>query len=544
METGTRGSTYAPNLDGFVWNPRFLTFSGGGTFASQTVNVEDGTNEFVRRDPYRLRLNFFPQALNSFTVHAARATSQTTVKAGLVDTTSTSTSESQGFIWRYRGSPLLPETVLDFKRETTENDTSDVLSEERKTTIALRARKNFERANPVVGYTLEQLERVSPTTEGGGVGSAGVTHLFQYDDRVRVGERALLTPSAQYRLSPSGPDGTTALTIAGPLSTTLDGTGGIRHSFAATEATTTQTTAVNGALTKRFSPNLTLVGGLNGVLVNAEDMTWSGGGFSAVTATPLPQLRTATDYNLQLNGQESGVTVAHRGHAGILGTFIPRHTLTADYFLNVSDRGSDLPLFVGHSGALTVTSLLIPLTTLTGTYGVDVQEGDGRREGQTWKLGAAVTPLPIVSLRASGEYGLRSTSGGSHVATDETARAVEAGVDATPFLWLRFSVTGRHGEREIREETRLNEFVSDRLTGSADMSFGNLAIRGTGFLEQERIIELERKGFLGALTYRFRVWTITVDFERSSSNIASAETERQRFFFRITRPLDFTFGRP
>jgi hypothetical protein len=297
-------------------------------------------------------------------------------------------------------------------------------------------------------------------------------------------------------------------------------------------------------VTKRLTPNLTVTGGANAGLVGSEGIDWFGGLFSGLSATPLPHLRAAADYGTQITGGKQPATVSHRGHLGGASTFFPRHTLTGDYYVNLFDRGGSADPFVSHSGSLGVTSLVIPKTTLTGTVGMDLQEGDGAQDAQRARLEAVVTPAPPLTLRAASEYTHRSTSGGGRAPTEETMYAGEGGIDATPLYWLTLSLSGRRGVRQVQQEDKSGDFASESIRGQATVRFATLQGQVEGFLEREPVVDEVRHGVRASLSYRFRIWSITLDFERSVLTHRNEDTERSRVFLRITRPLSYSFGWP
>ncbi|MBI2528743.1 MAG: hypothetical protein HYV93_22510 [Candidatus Rokubacteria bacterium] len=543
-QTLSWGSLYSPTLDGFVWSPRFLVFSAAGTYADQSTEGSGASSESVLLDPYQIRLNFFPQSPHSFDIEASRSVAESTFSQSGISLFTTVTTERQGVGWNYRGSALLPESSVAFRRETVETIGPGLVLDETRMSASLDLRKSFERATPTVSYRLESVERNRQGTGAEGLPEQDLTHSLQYQDRVRIGAQGFLTPSLTYRRSELEQQASGALGLAGPLSPTLDGGATMRYTVDERAGSTTQSVAADGTLTKRITPNLTVTGGANGGLVGTEGIDWFGGLFSGVSATPLPHLRTAADYGTQITGGEQAATISHRGHLGAGSTFFPRHTLTADYYVNLFERGGSAEPFVSQSGSLGVTSLVIPRTTLEGTVGLDRQEGDGTQDGQRARLEAVVTVAPPLTLRAASEYTHRATSGGGRVPTEETSYAGEGGIDAAPLYWLTLSLSGRRGVRQVQLEDKSGDFDSDAIRGQATVRLGTLQGQVEGFLEREPVVDEVRHGVRGSVSYRFRIWSITLDFEQSVLTRPDTDTERSRVFLRITRPLSYSFAWP
>jgi hypothetical protein len=278
--------------------------------------------------------------------------------------------------------------------------------------------------------------------------------------------------------------------------------------------------------------------------VGSDGIVWFGGLFGGLSATPLPHLRAAADYGTQLTGGTQPVSVSHRGHLGASSTFFPRHTVTGDYYLNLFDRGGSGDQFVSQSGSLGVTSLVIPKTTLTGTVGLDLQQGGGTQDAQRARLEAVFTPAPPLTLRAASEYLHRSTGGGGRVPTEETSYIGEGGIDAAPFYWLTLSLSGRQGVRQVHLEDKSGDFTTASYRGQATVGFAALQGQVEGFLEREPVVNEVRHGVRGSLSYRFRIWNISLEFEQLVLTHTNTETGRTRVFLRITRPLSYSFGWP
>lgn len=537
-EVLTWGSRYSPNLDGFIWHPRFLTFSAGGSFADATTEAPEGTTEARHVDPYRVYLTLFPESSHSFTVRAARSISETDFSGETTDFMTSTTTESYALGWRYRGDDVWPETWVEVGRQAVTTEGPGLSGEEIRTSLRLGLRKPLPRATPTLRYTLEHFEMTGDLSSSDG---DGLEHGVQYEDRIRVGEQWYLTPSAEYRVTPRARAASAIVALAGPLSPTVDATSAFRYSMFETAGLLTQTASLEGALTKRVTPDLTVTAGGNGGVVLGDELTWVAGGFGGISATPFPTLRTAADYGVQLTGNEGGIATTNRAHVGAVSAFFPGHTLSADYHVNVFDRPESADLFVSQSVALAATSLVVPLTRLDLTLGLERQDGDGQQTVEALRLMATVTPVPLVALRGAVELAARSTRGGGRSSTDEKAWAVEAGLDVSPQPWLVLSATGRHGVRTVRQEDKDGDFASDSARGSATLALGRLQLAAEGFFEREAVVDQTRVGARALLGFRFRIWTITLEVERSSITSDHVDIGRERLMFRLTRPLDFTW---
>lgn len=282
-------------------------------------------------------------------------------------------------------------------------------------------------------------------------------------------------------------------------------------------------------------------GVVNGALAGGSGGdAWSGGGALAVTAAPFTHLRTQDDYALQVSGGAGPTTVTHRGHLNAVSTILPRHTLSGDYFLTLSEAGGQQSSFVGHSGTLQAVSLLLPRTTLTATYALELQAGDGDRERQSGKLAAEVTPLPWLIAKGSGEYFTEASSGGDRASLSETGFLAEAGVIVRALDWLEVSVNGRQGVKEVKREDREGQVVLQGVTAAVALTLGTLLFRGEGFVERDEDIRENRQGVRGNVSYRFRVWTLSGEFEISDLTSQGLDIRRDHFLLRLSRPLDLT----
>jgi hypothetical protein len=538
LETVTIGSRYTPALDGFVWDPRFVTFGLSGTYADQETTQPGAELGFVQREPYRLLLTFFSQAPHSFELRAARSTTDNTFTGTLGDQTTITSIDQQGVAWRYRGDARLPEASLELLRQATETETPDVLAEETRTTMTLRARKTLARSQPTGTYTMQMLDRRNLATF---LEPDGLSHELRYDDQVRLGERALLSPLARVRVGDDTREAEGNLTLSGPLSTTLDASTSVRYAFEDRLGIEAQTLATTGVLTKRLGPALTVTSGVNGVLISAETSTWGAGAFTGASATPLPHLQAQADYALQLTGGDAPLSAGHRAHLGAISTYVPRHTFSADYFASLVDTGVGGDVFTSHGVTLGATSLAIPLTTVSSTVAGDIQDGGGRQQHYRAEAVAVVVPAAALSLRGRADIDTLRRAGGERPPAEETAYGIEAGIDLAALTWLTLSATGRLGLVAVDREDKRGTFRADAVRGAATVVLATLSFRTEGFMERDPIIDQERLGVRAALAYRFRVWTLGVDFERSAITTAGIDTGRDRLFFRVSRALDFSW---
>ncbi len=536
FRTFSWGDRYNPNLDGFVLDPRLMVFSLGGSLVEQNTEFSEGESRSLTLEPYRLNLSLFPQATHSFGLRASRSTTDFNFDRSEISTT----TNTLGGSWNYRSEGPLPETTLDFNRQSVESDLFDGLSEVTRSTLSLRLRKSLERFQPSFNYTAELIERGGTLATTGGE-EEGVHHRVQYDDRIKVGQQAILTPFVELEAAPSSRSGSGTLTLTGPIDPTLDGSTGVRYAFFEQGEITTHSATGQGQLTKRFTPDLVLTTAANGALATGGGSeAWSGGGAVGVTAAPFTHLRTQDDYALQVSGGIGPTTVMHRGHLNAVSTILPRHTLSGDYFLAFTEVSGRQSPFVGHTGTLQAVSLLVPLTTLTGTYALELQEGAGDRERQSWRLAAEVTPLPWVTGKGSGEYFTEESSGGGRASVSETGILTEAGVAVRALDWLEASLNGRYGVKDVKREDREGQVLLQGLNAGVSLNVWTLLFRAEGFIERDEDIQQNRQGVRGSFSYRFRVWTLTGDFEVSDLTSRGTDIGRQRLGFHLSRPLDFT----
>lgn len=551
------GSRYSPNLDGFVWHPRFVRYSLSGIFSDQTIDAVGGRTELLHREPYRLQLNVFPGAPHSFILRAARTTfeSQSSPERGPEASVST-TTETQGFAWTYRGSATLPSTTLDFARMTTTTESTGEPLGQTLTSIGLETMKSFARANPRLRYRLDMRDDSRPADRQHEVSGAErevsrgeeIGHTIEYSDRIRIGERVTVSPTATYQINPVTEGGRSATTVAvpfaGPINPTLDGSADLRYSLAQGEALT-HTFAADGALTRRFSADHALSGGVSGVLIRGQESdTWSAGGFANLNANPYSHLRSVTSYGLTFNGADAGLGVTHRGQLGATSTLVPRHTLSGNYFLNVVEPARGGATFWSHGWQLAANSALVPLTVLDASYGLELHEGAGHQIGHSASLGIAVNPpIPLV-LRASGDFSTRATSGGGREPAEETAYGLQAGVDTSPFYWLVLSLTARRGVSEVIREDRVGEFISERVNGAVTVTWRKLQGRTEAFLEREPVEARTGRGVRAQLAWQFRIWTITLELERALHTSVRNDVTQDRLFLRIVRPLSHLLAWP
>jgi hypothetical protein len=537
FQTFSYGSRYAPNLDGFVLDPRLLTFSFSGAFADQETSATSGDTRALNIEPYRLAVTALPFGLNSLTLRAARTTSDFDFERGQISTT----TDSKGGRWTFRGTEALPEASLDFNRETVNERLFTGSSERTRSTLALTARRSFDRFQPRIGYTAELRE--SSGSLGSGFARDGLVHQAQYDDRIRLGERAVLTPLIGLEIGPDRHEGNANLTLASPLSPTVDGSAGLRYSVFGQDSFANHTAAFEGQLIDRFSPDLVLTGIGNATYVTGTGAdAWGAGGLLALRATPFTHLASVGDYGLQLSGGERGTTVSHRGHVNAVSTILPRHIISGDYFVTVTQTEAPGGSFSSHSASLEVTSSVIPLTTATARYALELQQGgSGDHQRQSWRLGAEWRPLPALSSQAGVTYFTEEGSGGGQASREEHGFVSDAGVSVRATEWLDLVVTGRYGRKEVSREDRVGSVDLLGITGSAGLTLGGFVFRGEGFAERDEDARQERLGMRGSLLFRFRVWTVTAEFEVSRLRNQGIDVARDRLSLRITRPLNLTW---
>ncbi len=533
------GSRYAPNLDGFVLDPRLLTFSFSGAFAQQqTKATEGGDTNALNIEPYRLGVNVFPFGLNSFTLRASRSMSDFDFERGQVSTT----TDAKGINWTFRGTERLPEASLDFNRETVDERFFEGTAERTRSTLSLTAKRSFDRFQPRVGYTGELRESGGSLFSAPGLAQDGLAHRLQYDDRIRLGAQAVLTPLMGLEIGPDRHEANANLNLASPLSPTVDGSAGLRYSAFGRDSFANHAAALEGQLIDRFTPDLVLtsVGNATYVTGGGSD-AWSAGGLMALRALPFTHLTTVTDYGLQLSASELGTTVSHRGHLNAVSTILPRHTISGDYFLTLTEAGTSGASFSSHSASLDMTSYAIPLTTASARYAFELQQGGGDRERQSLRLGAEVRPLPALNAQAGATYFSEEQGGGGRAGREERGFVSDAGVSLRATDWLDLGLTGRYGRKEVSREDRVGTVDLLGFTGAVGLTLGSLSFRGDGFVERDEDARQQRLGLRGSIFYRFRIWTITAEFEVSRLRNQGIDVARERVVLRITRPLNFSW---
>ena len=536
FRTFSLGSRYAPTLDGFVLDPRLLTFSFSGAFADQQTIATTGDTRALSVEPYRFAVNVFPHGLNSFTLRASRTASDFDFEQGRISTT----TDTKGAGWAFRGTAGLPEASLDFTRETVDERVFTGSTERTRSTLALMTRKSFDRFQPRLGYTAELTETTGLLADTPGFRD-GLRQRLQYDDRIRIGERAVLAPLLDFEVGPDRNEANGNLTLTGPLSPTADGSAGLRYSVFGLGGFNNHTAAVQGQLTNRFTPNVALITIGNASYVSGHGQSaWGAGGLASLRAVPLASLATVTDYGLQLSGGETGTTASHRGHLNAVSTALPLHTVTGDYFLTLTQAG-ELGSFASHSGSLEVASQVIPLTTATAGYALELQQGGGDRERHAWRLAAEVRPRPSIFTRAGATYFTETAAGGGRARSMEHGLIADATVGARVGESLDFLVSGRYGRKDVSREDRHGPVDVAGVLGSVGVKLGTLFLRGEGFLERDEDARQYRQGVRGNISYRFRVWTITAEFEVSRLTSQGIDIARDRLVIRVTRPLDFTW---
>lgn len=537
FQTLSFGSRYAPNVDGFLLDPRLLSFSYNGAFADRRTIASEGDSDSLSIQPYRVTVSVLPFSPHSLSLRASRLTSDFDFEQGRLSTA----TDTYGGEYRYRGGVVLPEVIVGIEREKTEERLLTGATERRtRSTLTINLHKQYDRFRPTLNYTAEQTD-VEGDAIGAGLQTEGLKHRVRYDDRIRLGERAVLTPVLEYTMEPDGQEASGLLTLSGLLSPTLDGSTTMRYSFFDRSGVATHTTAADGQLTKRFTESLVLTTVGNAVFVTGDGTSaWGAGGVVALRAAPFRHLRGVVDYGLQLSTSDQTTTVSHRGHVNAVSTVIPRHTISADYFLSTTDTGVADGRFSSHTGTLSVLSEVIPLTLLGAEASEELQQGGGDRERRWLRLTADVRPQPWLAARVSGEYLSEHAAGGGRARLDEKGVVGRAALTARPWGWLEGELTGFYGVRDVHREDRTGAFNVYGGTATLTVARGPLYFRGEGFLEYELDVPRERRGGRASLSYRFRVWTITADAELVDQSLQGTSTLHQRVNLRVSRPLNFT----
>lgn len=549
--TYTLGSRYAPNIDGYLLDPRLLVFSYSGSFVDQTTRGTEPKSALVSVEPYRLTVTALPYGLHSLSATASRATTDLDFDNG---TTSTK-RDAYGVAWTYRGSTVTPEATLGFAREVIEERFLSGADEERtRSTLALRLHKDFVDFHPTLDYSAETLT-VSGSEPHSAFLDEGLTHRLRFEDRIRLGSRTQAAPLLEYSTGPEARDAAAALTVTSALSPSVDASSTVRYSLLERESAggadrshiAIQTVAAFGQVTKRFTEDFVLTTIGNSTYVTGGDggAAWSGGGLVALRAAPLPHLRGVADYALQMSSTDTAVTVNHRGHLNATSDVLPLHTLIGDYFVTTtavtSAGGEGDHQFDGQTLGLSVQSRLVPLTLLTASYDLDLQDDDvGSRHRQRARLeGQTGTGRLIVS--GGGEVITEHETGGAGRRRDERALIADAGLQLRVASWLEARVAGRYGVRDIDRDERAGRFIVAGVTGSVAVTRGAFAGRAEVFLDRDDDAFVDRRGVRGGFAYRFRVWTITADAEFATQQSQDLRVVDQRAVLRISRPIDFTF---
>jgi len=537
-ETLTLGSRYAPSVDGWVLDPRLFTITYSGSLVDQTTTGEQSARA-LQIEPYRLLMTAFPFGLHTFTAQASRSTTDFDFEAG----TSAVGRDAWGLGWAYRGGPRTPESSLAFTRETTDETFLEGTTEERtRTRVSLRLHKDLERFRPTLNYSFEVLETDSarPTFE-----EDGIRHHVLADDRIRVGEGAVLTPVLEFRAAPEGRDANATATLTAPVSPSVDTSGSVRYSFFERENVVNHTAAAQGQFIKRFTEDYLLTTGANGVFVTggAGGDAWSGGGLAAFRIVPFRTLQGVADYGLQLSQTATTSTVSHRGHVNAVSTLVPRHTLTADYFFSATDieQNTGTTQLEGRTFSVLFESRLLPGATLSSGYTLDIQESSGHRRRHSGRFAADVAPAVGVTSRAGVEAYTEEETGGGRERRVEDAILASASVTVRPTYWVELGAAGRYGVRDLEREERPGRFTSSAVSGLVGLNLRALFARAEGFLERDEDFDDERVGLRGNFSYRFRAWTITADFEFLSQTIQGLDVGLQRAGIRVSRPLSFGF---
>lgn len=544
-ETLMWGSRYTPQLDGFVWHPRFMTYTLAGTYGDQTTDRDTSSIEVVQTDPYRLEINLFPQAPHTFTLRAARTTVESVFAPDQGRTSETeTTTERESIGWTYRGSRVLPSTLFEVQRERTATDTGNGgRGDNQIMTATLQAAKSFGWMNPNVRYRLDR-------RESGGLGESEATsaigHTFEYTDRIRVGQRLAISPSVAYRINPAGEgvgsNVNVGLPLAGPLSPTLDGSADFRYQFSQGPAID-HTVTTSGSLTKRFSPDLALGGGLSGVVINgAQDPIWNTGAFTNLTYNPRPHLRTFSAYYFQLNGES--LTTAHRTQMSVTSTVVPKHVFGGSYSLNIAEASTGGEQLVSQSWRLTANSSAVRNVGLDAGYLFDVQQGFGDHVAHAANVNATYRPADVLSLEGGLDFNTTSSRGADGPSTEETRYAVRAAASVAALYWLTLSASGQVGVADTVRENRSGTFVTEAVSGGFAAGWRTLRMESRGFLERDGAADRRSVGVRANIAYRFRVWTVGVEGERTILTTAKEDSERYRVLFKLGRPISTLLSWP
>jgi hypothetical protein len=453
--------------------------------------------------------------------------------------------EGESLTWRYRGNARLPDASVEVRREKIREETPDGDFTQNLWTLDARAWKTLPRSQPQLTLILQHrdVEGVRPIFQSPFNTGEGFSQSIQYDDQIRVGASALLVPLVSYLRGPDGSQSAIAsLRLTAPLSPALDSASTLRYGF--TEfagASGSHTLAADSVMTKRVSPTFTLTGGATAVGVAADGFSWSALVFGSASAMPWANLQTAADASAQLIGDDRGRAYAYRAHVGAVSTHVPGHTLSLDYYLNLAENLADTASFTSHDATMALTSLVIPWTTITARYNVNLQEGFGEQFLQAGTLSATVTPGPRLSATVGGGLYTKSSSGGGRGPIDETGWGVEGAITVSPTVWLTLALSGRHVVQDIDSDGQRTRYVTDTGQGTATLTLGALQATVEAFADREPAIELSRYGVRGSVFYRFRVWRLGLDFERSYFTIAGVDSDRYRFLVRLARTMNGTW---
>jgi hypothetical protein len=547
-ETLSSGTRFAPNLDGFVLDPRLFVYSYSGSVLSRTTWGDETGESALTIEPYRLSITAFPYGLHTFNLSAARSTSE----FEFVDGGSRITHDSWSVGWTQRAGGALPETSLTFTRETTSEEFLTGGTDERvRSILGFRAHKLFARAQPTFTYALELLE-IDTTVPRPFFEEEGLIHRASYDDRIRLGDHAVLTPAFSLTAAPEGTDANAFATLTSAPSPTVDLSATLRYSLFERDHLSTQTVAAHGTLTKRFSERLTVTALTNGSYIFGPDgdNAWTAGGGLGVRAVPVEPLQALVDYNLQLSQSERFTTVSHSGHLGV-ATVGPRYTANADYFItstSIASSGVDAEVvdagdlgFRGHTLTLQASTAVIALTTLSAGYTFDMNEGTGHRRRHAGRVAAEVSPVPALGMRSGITGFTEEQTGGGAGRRSEIGAFADAAVTARVRSWLEVELGGRYGAKDVERQERAGRFTIAGANAAVGVSSRDVTGRAELFYEQDEDYQIDRRGVRGVAAYRLRAWTLSAEWEFSTQSAQEVSLVSQRALIRLSRPLNFAW---
>jgi hypothetical protein len=551
FRTFSYGTRVAPTVDGYLVDPRLIVISYGGAWLSRANEGNSGVGNATTTEPYRFSLTLLPYGLHSLTFTGNRSTSDFDFDAGRVSMT----TETLGAAWRYRGNAVLPETTVGVSREIVDETLLDGSRGERtRDTVYLQLHKELDRARPTFNYSVEET-KVEGTNSIFGPFAEGIRHRARLEDRIRVGDQTFAMPLLEVNVGPDGREANAGVTVTGPLSPSTDASAGVRYNYFEPETTTgngtsaTHSTTAQATITKRFTDELVLSAVGNGVLVKGGTGGDAEGGNAlvALRAAPWSHLHTVTDYGAQVTLDDHGTSVSNRGHVNAVSTIVPQHTISWDYFVaTTSTSGTSgtpgMPhAFVTQSALLGVVSRIVPLTILSAGGSWELQDGNGHHEHTGATAAADFVPRPPLTAHLGAEYAREVFTGGGRTPNEKTSYIGDAALTLRAQSWLQVGVTGRYGVRDVSREDRTGLMGVSELSANAAVTLGSLFFRVEGFTERDQDARQQRLGVRGGISYRFRAWTLTGDFEESQLTVEGLKISRDHFIVRLSRPLNFTF---